>query len=39
LLDDIDSENPGREPLARPGEEASAIYVWALAGMGVRLSD
>src|SRR5712692_5951012 len=31
LLDDIDLKNPGREFLARPDEEVSAIYVWALA--------
>ncbi len=34
LLDDIDLKNPSREFLARPDEEASAIYVWALAGYG-----
>ncbi len=34
LLDDIDLKNPNREYLARPDEEASAIYVWALAGYG-----
>src|SRR6476469_890042 len=34
LLDDIDLKNPGREFLARPDEEVSAIYVWALAGHG-----
>ena len=34
LLDDIDLKNPGREFLARPDEEVSAIYVWALAGYG-----
>jgi hypothetical protein len=34
LLDDIDLKNPRREFLARPDEEVSAIYVWALAGYG-----
>lgn len=34
LLDDIDLKNPSRELLARPDEEASAIYVWALAAYG-----
>jgi hypothetical protein len=34
LLDNIDLKNPGREYLARPDEEVSAIYVWALAGYG-----
>ncbi|WP_375414045.1 hypothetical protein [uncultured Bradyrhizobium sp.] len=34
LLDNIDLKNPGREFLARGGEEVSAIYVWALAGYG-----
>jgi hypothetical protein len=34
LLDEIDLKNPGREYLARPGEDVSAIYVWALAGHG-----
>jgi hypothetical protein len=34
LLDEIDLKNPGREYLARPGEDVSAIYVWALAGYG-----
>jgi hypothetical protein len=34
LLDEIDLKNPGREYLARPGEDVSAIYVWALAGQG-----
>jgi hypothetical protein len=34
LLDGIDLRNPGREFLARPDEEVSAIYVWALAGYG-----
>jgi len=34
LLDDIDLKNPGREFLAPPDEEVSAIYVWALAGHG-----
>jgi hypothetical protein len=34
LLDDIDLKNPAREFLARPDEEVSAIYVWALAGYG-----
>jgi hypothetical protein len=34
LLDDIDLKNPSREFLARPDEEVSAIYVWALAGYG-----
>ena len=34
LLDDIDLKNPGREFLAQPDEEVSAIYVWALAASG-----
>jgi hypothetical protein len=34
LLDNIDLKNPAREHLARPDEEVSAIYVWALAGYG-----
>ena len=34
LLDEIDLKNPGREHLARPGEDVSAIYVWAVAGYG-----
>jgi hypothetical protein len=34
LLDDIDLKNPSRQFLARPDEEVSAIYVWALAGHG-----
>ncbi len=34
LLADIDLKNPSREFLARPDEEVSAIYVWALAGYG-----
>jgi hypothetical protein len=34
LLDDIDLKNPAREFLARPDDEVSAIYVWALAGYG-----
>lgn len=34
LLDDIDLKNPSREFLARPDEDVSAIYVWALAGYG-----
>lgn len=34
LLDDIDLKNPGHEFLARRDQEASAIYVWALAGHG-----
>jgi hypothetical protein len=34
LLDEIDLKNPGRQYLARPGEDISAIYVWALAGYG-----
>jgi len=34
LLDKIDLKNPIRDYLARPGEEVSAIYVWALAGHG-----
>jgi hypothetical protein len=34
LLDNIDLKNPGRAYLARPDEEVSAIYVWALAGCG-----
>ena len=34
LLDNIDLKNPDREFLAAPGEEVSAIYVWALAAYG-----
>ena len=34
LLDNIDLKNPSREYLARPEQEVSAIYVWALAGHG-----
>jgi hypothetical protein len=34
LLDGIDLKNPTCEYLARPDEEVSAIYVWALAGNG-----
>jgi hypothetical protein len=34
LLDEIDLKDPSREFLARPDEEVSAIYVWALAGYG-----
>jgi hypothetical protein len=34
LLDEIDLKNPTPIYLARPGEEVSAIYVWALAGYG-----
>src|SRR5664279_4455871 len=34
LLDEIDLKNPGREFLARSGEDVSAIYVWALAAFG-----
>src|SRR5882672_7653047 len=34
LLDEIDLKNPSREYLARPGEDVSAIYVWALVGYG-----
>jgi hypothetical protein len=34
LLDDIDLKNPSRDFLARPDEDVSAIYVWALAGYG-----
>jgi hypothetical protein len=34
LLDEIDLKNPVRQYLARPGEDVSAIYVWALAGHG-----
>jgi hypothetical protein len=34
LLDKIDLKDPSREFLARPDEEVSAIYVWALAGYG-----
>jgi hypothetical protein len=34
LLDEIDLKKPAREYLAQPGEEVSAIYVWALAGYG-----
>jgi len=34
LLGGIDLKNPGHEFLARPDEEVSAIYVWALACHG-----
>ena len=34
LRDRIDLKNPGHEFLARPGEDVSAIYVWALACHG-----
>jgi len=34
LLDEVDLKNPNREFLARADEEASAIYVWALAAHG-----
>jgi hypothetical protein len=34
LLDNIDLKDPAHEYLARPDEEVSAIYVWALAGHG-----
>jgi hypothetical protein len=34
LLDNIDLKNPGREFLAAPDEDVSAIYVWALAAFG-----
>jgi hypothetical protein len=34
LLDEIDLKNPRQEFLARPGEEVSAMYVWALACYG-----
>jgi hypothetical protein len=34
LLDAIDLKAPSREFLARPGEDVSAMYVWALAGHG-----
>jgi hypothetical protein len=34
LLDGIDLKNPSHEFLARPDEEVSAIYVWALACHG-----
>jgi hypothetical protein len=34
LLDDIDLKYPSHEFLARPHEDVSAIYVWALAGYG-----
>jgi hypothetical protein len=34
LLDDLDLKNPSPKFLARPDEEVSAIYVWALAGYG-----
>jgi hypothetical protein len=34
LLDEIDLKNPRLEFLARPDEEVSAIYTWALAGYG-----
>jgi hypothetical protein len=34
LLDEIDLKNPSRIYLAGPGEDVSAIYVWALAGHG-----
>ena len=34
LLNDIDLKNPDRGFLARPDQEVSAIYVWALGGYG-----
>jgi len=34
LLDAIDLKAPDREFLARPDEDVSAMYVWALAGYG-----
>ena len=34
LLNDIDLKNPSHEFLARPDEEVSAIYVWAVACHG-----
>jgi hypothetical protein len=34
LLDEIDLKSPKRIYLARPGEDVSAIYVWALAARG-----
>jgi hypothetical protein len=34
LLDGIDLKNPSQEFLARPDEDVSAIYVWALACYG-----
>ena len=34
MLDEIDLTNPGREFLACPDEEVSAIYTWAVAGYG-----
>jgi hypothetical protein len=34
LRDAIDLKNPGQQFLARPGQEVSAIYVWALACHG-----
>jgi hypothetical protein len=34
LLDHIDLKDPSSEFLARPDQEVSAIYVWALAGYG-----
>ncbi len=34
LLDDIDLKAPSRDLLARPDEDVSAMYVWALAGYG-----
>jgi hypothetical protein len=34
LLDAVDLKAPNRDFLARPGEDVSAMYVWALAGYG-----
>jgi hypothetical protein len=34
LLDDIDLKAPRRDLLARPDEDVSAMYVWAIAGYG-----
>jgi hypothetical protein len=34
LLDDIDLKAPSRDFLARPDQDVSAMYVWALAGYG-----
>jgi hypothetical protein len=34
LLDEIDLKHPNRQLLARPDEDVSAIYTWALVGHG-----
>lgn len=34
LLDEIDLKNPNCQLLARPDEDVSAIYTWALVGQG-----